>query len=246
MGEYSIEQALNIIDEPIELLEMCDFQNNEGHLVFIDMPLDEEQSLIMSHLERLNNYIKYNEYTSCEICYIKWDMRCPIETAQFIIKLSKRIVINVGIEFMDIIPWSYYGLLFNNYYLSNLEKNIILLKKENGGQLLKSKPDISSIGALYRWIDYNVRIKRLLANESEIASDIYHLGANYYHVRRFVYMIASKSTERDKRLNFITKYETNQMHIVDLYGDNYIFNKIYYDEIRTTQPQYYEKPDIFM
>lgn len=244
--QSSIKSYENNTISPKKFIEWCDYQNNDGELVFNHAPTNIEINYLCKalhnkfesmdanypqNLERSLHYICNNNHT------VIWDVRLPIETARFIIELLDGITLNCNIEFMDMLMDDIFAIMIAGYslYYANDIFNIIMIKKISGGRLYWDVPVYNSVGDFYRWIDKKMRVLKFGSDPNDINISIY---PNMYHqdnkiygseVRSFVYNCAANISDKKKRLAFINKYETNNMSIVDLYGDNYLYSEIIYN-----------------
>lgn len=231
---YNIDEFLKTIRDPTQFIEVCDYQNSKGHLVFNTRPTDEIALELNEYMLELSEAIYGLTFQTCGTpLEIIWNMEKPLITAEFLFKLSENITLSCNIDFVDAISYKLFVKLFipKNLYMFNY---ITILRNKNGNRLVFGIPDKSNMGALFRWTEkkfcktyYGNSGEKLQYGEYE-----YCPSASTFNARCCIYTNVSYLTCSERRIEAIKKYENNTLRAIDMYDHKY-FGQYKYSDIIT-------------
>lgn len=218
---YDVDSALSFVNDPLEFIDWCSFQNNEGHLVFNYTPGDNIINALNTAVDKIRQYIKKNYLYCVDICTIEWDIKYPLSTAQFIFTLSKNITLNCSIDFIKAIPnklyhkiiYLPYEIIHEKPYLVNVVNTIYNTK------LITDKINVYSFYEIMHWLEYKMR-KATFGENKPYNKILVCINK----VRNNMYQYASAKPNKDERMAFINAYENGTLRPIDTYGEitNYI------------------------
>lgn len=225
MATYDhLDDFLESIEDPIQFIELCDYQNNEGQLVFNTPPneeiINEFNKYMDGLIEKTHNEL-ITSIPSWNIGKVIWNMKEPLDNAKFLFRISKNITLSCTIDFIDIISWELYVMLFKKYFMEYLARDyLIIIKSNTGSRITYGKPNTESMGAFFRWIEKNICKTYYGVYKTDIQNNdntgyTYNSSMSTKIGRAGIYSLAGSIENQDLRYSIIQKYESNTLLPID-------------------------------